>query len=207
MIQRILLAAFLLVGSQALLAQQEQAAAYTEGKDYFKIEQATAASTDGSVEVSVIFSYLCSHCNTLEPYVESWTERKPDNVKMNRMHVVFGRPHELMARGYIVAEMTGVADASHRAMMDAIWKEGKRFRTPDDLAAFYAKFGLEEDRFLANYKSFAADSQLRRSNRDVQLFGVTGTPSIVVNRKYRIPNTKQIWDVLDYLVAMETATP
>jgi thiol:disulfide interchange protein DsbA len=207
MIQRILLAAALLVGSQTLQAQQEQPGQFTEGKDYFKIEQASSATSDDSVEVTVVFSYLCSHCNTLEPYVESWTDRKPDNVKMNRIHVVFGRPHELMARGYIVAEMTGIADTSHRAMMDAIWKEGRRFRSPEDLADFYVKFGVEKDRFLANYNSFAADSQLRRSNRDVQLFGITGTPSIVVNRKYRIPNTVQIWDVLDYLVAMETATP
>ena len=29
-------------------------------------------------------------------------------IVVNRMHVNFGRAHELLARGYIVAEMTGV---------------------------------------------------------------------------------------------------
>ena len=126
---------------------------------------------------------------------------------MNRLHVVFGKPHETMARGYITAEMTGIADESHGAMMDAIWKQGKRFRGPEDLAHFYADFGVDEKRFLANYNSFAADSQLRRSNRDVRLFGVTGTPSIVVNRKYRVPNIPSVMDVVDFLIARESAAP
>jgi len=38
----------------------------------------------------------------------------------------------------------------------------------------------------------------------VQIFGVTGTPSIIVNRKYRVPNTTHVWEVVDFLVAQET---
>ena len=98
-------------------------------------------------------------------------------------------------------------------MMDAIWKDRKQFRTVDELADFYAQFGVERSAFLANYQSFAADSQLRKSQRDVQLFGITGTPSIVVNRKYRVTSSKDVrdfnamLDVVDFLVSKETAAP
>lgn len=205
MIQKILLASILVLGSQVATAQQEPLNPYLEGKHYFEIKQATAPSSSNSIEVTVVFSYLCNHCNVLEPYVEAWVKRQDENVRMNRMHVNFGGASEMFARAYIVSEMTGVAEQSHPALMKAIWQERKRFRNVDQLAEFYSQFGLEKERFMANFQSFAADSQLRRVERDTQIFGVTGTPSIIVNRKYRVPNSTFVWEVVDYLVAKETA--
>lgn len=205
MIKKILLASVLLLTGQVVLAQDEEVDKFQEGTHYLKIDQASAMPDDGKVEVTVIFSYLCSHCNTLEPYVENWEKKKPDYVKMNRIHVDFGGASSMMARGYIAAEMTGIADQSHSAMMDAIWKQHRQFRNPDQLATFYANFGVDKDRFLANYNSFALDSQLRRNTQNVKTFGVKGTPCIVVNRKYLVQNTSVIMDVVDYLIARETA--
>ena len=210
MIQKVILTLSLLLGSHLALAQEDN---YQEGVHYFKIDQIPADTGTGIVEVTEIFSYACSHCNTFEPYVKSWNERQPENVKLNRIPVVFGRKAwEMMARGYIAAEMLGIVDESHMAMMDAIWKNGKQFRDLDQLADFYAGFGVDKSTFIANYQSFAADSQLRRGQRDVQLFGITGTPSVVVNRKYRVVSNKDVsgfdamLDVVDFLVAKEIST-
>ena len=211
MIQKVIIAAALLFGSQLAMAQAEP---YQEGVHYFKVNQVPADTDSGTVEVTELFSYACSHCNTMEPYVQSWVQSKPDNVVFNRIGVAFGRKAwEMMARAYITAEMLGIEEETHIAMMDAIWKEGKQFRSLDDIADFYSGFGVERSAFLANYQSFAADSQLRKSQRDVQLFGITGTPSLVVNRKYRIQSSKDVrdynamLDVVDYLVVREAATP
>ena len=210
MIQKVILALSLLLGSHLAIAQEDK---YQEGVHYFNIDQVPADTGTGVVEVTEIFSYACSHCNTFEPYVKSWSERQPDNVKLNRIPVVFGRKAwEMMARGYIAAEMLGIVEESHMAMMDAIWKNGKQFRNLDQLADFYTQFGVEKSSFLANYQSFAADSQLRRGQRDVQLFGITGTPSLVVNRKYRVTSNKNVTgfdamlDVVDFLVVKETSS-
>lgn len=211
MIQKVIFAAALLFGSQIAMAQAEP---YQEGVHYFKINQVPADTGSDTVEVTELFSYACSHCNTMEPYVQSWIQSKPDNVVFNRIGVAFGRKAwEMMARAYITAEMLGIEEESHLAMMDAIWKQGKQFRSLDDLADFYSGFGVERSAFLANYQSFAADSALRKSQRDVQLFGITGTPSLVVNRKYRVQSSKDVrdynamLDVVDYLVVKETAAP
>ena len=211
MIQKVIIALSLLFGSQLAMAQLEP---YQEGVHYFNIGQVPADTGSETVEVTELFSYGCSHCNTFEPYLESWNQSKPENVKFNRIAVAFGRrAWEMMARAYITAEMLGIEDESHIAMMDAIWKERKQFRTVDELADFYMQFGIERSAFLANYQSFAADSQLRKSQRDVQLFGITGTPSLVVNRKYRVTSSKAVGDfnamldVVDFLVSKESATP
>jgi thiol:disulfide interchange protein DsbA len=208
MIQKVILALGLLVGSQLAMAQLEP---YQEGVHYFQIDQVPAETDAGTVEVTELFSYACSHCNTMEPYLQSWNKTKAENVVFNRIAVGFGRRSwEMMARAYIAAEMMGIGDESHVAMMDAIWKQGKQFRNLDELAKFYSQFGVEKSAFTAHYKSFAADSQLRKSQRDVQLFGITGTPSLVVARKYRVTSSKDVrdfnamLDVVDFLVAKET---
>ena len=208
MIQKVILALSLLLGSQLAMAQQDK---YQEGVHYFNIDQVPAETGSDIVEVTEIFSYACSHCNTIDPYIQAWSKTKPDNVKLNRIAVVFGRKAwELMARGYIAAEMMGIVEESHIAMMDAIWKQGKQFRSKEELANFYMGFGVEKAAFLAHFDSFALDSQLRKSQRDVQLFGINGTPSLVVNRKYRVTSSKDVssfdamLDVVDFLVAKET---
>jgi len=209
MIRNTIMAFSLLFASPLVMAQQGQ---YEEGKHYFLLEQAPVQSESGSIEVTEVFSYACSHCNTFEPYMQSWKKNKADNVKLTRIPVTFGnRNWELLARGYITAEMMGIAEESHVAMMDAIWKQRKQFRSLDDLADFYSEFGVEKDAFKAHYQSFAADSQLRRGQRDTVIFGVKATPTMVVNRKYRVasnkdvPNFDAILDVVNYLVAEETA--
>ena len=208
MIQKVILALSLLLGSQLAVAQQDK---YQESVHYFKIGQVPAETGSDIVEVTEVFSYACSHCNTIDPYIQAWSKTKPDNVKLNRIPVAFGRKAwELMARGYITAEMMGIVEESHIAMMDAIWKQGKQFRNLDELADFYAGFGVEKSAFIATFQSFAVDRQLRRGQRDVQLFGIQGTPSFVVNRKYRVTSSKDVrdfdamLDVVDFLVAKET---
>ena len=86
MIQKVLLAFSLLLGSQLAMAQQEQ---YQEGVHYFKIDQVPADTGTGIIEVTEVFSYACSHCNTFEPYIKSWSEKQADNVKLTRIPVVF----------------------------------------------------------------------------------------------------------------------
>jgi thiol:disulfide interchange protein DsbA len=211
MMRKVILAICFLAGSQMAMAQAEP---YQEGVHYFKIDQVPAENDSDIVEVTELFSYACSHCNTIEPYMQSWNKSKADNVVLNRIAVGFGRKSwEMMARAYIAAEMMGIVEESHVAMMDAIWKDGKQFRNLDELADFYAGFGVDRDAFIAHYKSFAADSQLRKSQRDVQLFGITGTPSLVVARKYRITSNKNVrdfnamLDVVDFLTEKESAAP
>lgn len=209
MLQQVIFAFSLLLGSQVVTAQQDK---YQEGVHYFRIDQTAGETVSDTVEVTELFSYACSHCNTFEPYMQNWKKSKPEYIKLNRIPVAFGRrAWELMARGYMAAEMMGIAEKSHVPMMDAIWKERKQFRNLDELADFYAGFGVEKEAYIAHFKSFAADSQMRKGQRDVQLFGVRGTPTLVVNREFRIESNENVpgfeimLDVVNFLAEREQA--
>jgi thiol:disulfide interchange protein DsbA len=208
MLNRIIITLSLLLGSQAILAQDQ----YEEGKHYFKIDQPPGQVATGEVELIEAFSYMCSHCNTFDPYMEAWKKRKPEYATLRRLPVVFGRGNwELMARGYTTAEVMGIANESHVAMMDSIWKQGKVYRNVEDLGDFYAGFGVSKEDFISNYSSFAVDSMMRKGQRDVAQFGVSGTPTLIIDGKYRVQSSKDVpgFDsmlaVANYLIEKEHA--
>jgi thiol:disulfide interchange protein DsbA len=184
---------------------------YQEGLHYEKIDQASAVPGD-KVEVAELFSYLCTHCYTFDPYIERWAQKAPEYVEFRRLPVVFGRSSwELYARGYVTAEIMGLPNEAHTAMMERLWKEKKILRSLDEIADFYTKFGADKEKFLSTARSFAVDGRIRRDQQLVRDYGITGTPSVVVNGKYRvvgnaaIPSFDAMLDVVDYLVGIEAS--
>ena len=205
------LAALLLFVALPLLAQSGKDAAYQEGLHYQLIDGAPVVS-GSPIEVLEAFSYLCSHCGTFDPYVEAWAKRLPENVSFRRLPVVFGRDSwEIYARAYLTAEALNVAEAGHAPLMDRLWKEKKVMRSMEELAEFYAQFGVEPQKFLATARSFAVESRLKRDQMRVQSFGIRGTPSLVVQGKYlvagnaAVPSFDAMLDVVDYLIEKESA--
>jgi thiol:disulfide interchange protein DsbA len=203
--------AALLLFSNVAQAQAGKPVPYQEGLHYFLIEGAPTKS-DGTMQLEEAFSYLCTHCFTFEPYVASWKQRKPENVKFRRIPVVFGRGSwELYARGYVTAEMMNVPAEAHTALMDRIWKEKAIIRNLDELATFYSQFGLDKEKFISTSRSFAVDGMLRKDQSLVRTYGIRGTPSVVLNGKYRIAGSAAVgnydvmFDIVDYLIELETS--
>lgn len=191
-----------------LQAQSNSSVPYVEGLHYFLIEEGPIAP-EAPPELVEIFSYLCTHCNTFEPHINSWAKRNAETVNFRRIPVIFGRKEwELYARAYVTAQMMGLGDDAHTAMMDKRWKENVIFRSMEDMAGFYADFGVEPKTFLATSKSFAVDAKMRKEQRQVQTYGVRSTPTLVLDGRYRIagnssvPSFDVLLDVVDYLIAL-----
>lgn len=203
-----------LIGILLLLAWGQamaQDGPYREGVHYFAIDQAPVERDH--VVVTEAFSYLCNHCATFEPYMQNWKARMPENVVLERLPVGFGRrAWELYSRAYITARLMGIEEKSHVAMMDAIWKDRRQMRSLEELAEFYSQFGVSKESFMATAQSFNVDTQLRREQRLVRTYGVNGTPSMIVNGKYRVASSREVasfemmLSVVDFLVAREIAT-
>lgn len=214
MIKKVILGMFAiaLVASLPVGAALAQSGKYQEGIHYFEVEQPTILPAGSKQQLVEAFSYMCNHCNTFEPYIASWQRRMPESVEFRRIPVVFGRQSwELYARGYSTAEMMGVAHAAHGSMMDQIWKQRKIMKTMEELADFYADYGVEPGKFLSTSKSFAVDAKMRKDQSAVQGYGVRGTPTLILNGKYRIagsadvPSYDDMLGVVDYLIAIEAA--
>jgi thiol:disulfide interchange protein DsbA len=79
-----------------------------------------------------------------------------------------------------------VVEKVHADFYDAIQNKKLALETEDDLAKFFAEHGVNEKDFHKAYKSFAVDTKMRQAGSMAARYGVTGTPSLIVNGKYRI---------------------
>jgi thiol:disulfide interchange protein DsbA len=83
-------------------------------------------------------------------------------------------------------------------------------RSIEDLATFYAQHGVDRAKFLAASGSFEVESKLARARDIVRADGIDGTPSIVVNGKYRATGAsaggyEQLIELVKWLVEKEHA--
>ena len=183
---------------------------FRAGTHYFPIEDSDTGNAD-VVEVVEVFSYMCPHCATFQPFVSSWHENLPENVKFTRIPVSFQPSWQMLAIAYYTAENLGILEESHPAMFRAIHQQNQRFRSIEQLAEFYSQFGVSKERFLSTAQSFAIDSQLRRGEAKVRQYEISGTPSLIIDGTYRIAaggalrGYDQMLDVADELIARQRA--
>lgn len=204
-------AALLLTTACQAQAPQAPAAQYTAGKDYVLIEPAAPMSpNDDKIEVVEVFGYSCIHCANAEPVIAEWKKDLPADVQFSYLPAVFGGVWEAFARAYYTAETMGILDKTHQPMFKAVHAERRGFRGVEDIAKFYAEHGVDEKQFLATMNSFAVNAKIARAQQQAPRWGVEGTPSVVVEGKYRVAAPREgsfekMMDIVDYLVAKERA--
>lgn len=200
--------AFVLLCFSAAVSAQE----YVEGVHYTRTANASPPRQDGKIEVVEVFSYVCPHCNTFQPYVNNWHSKLPDNVSFYRVPVIFQASWQPYAVSYYTAETMGILDEAHGAMFAAIHREGKQFRSMEQIADFYTNYGISAEIFLSTARSFAVDTKLRKGVQQTGArgWGVQSTPTMVVAGKYRVNASQavpqsQMLNVVNHLIELETA--
>jgi len=176
----------LLVASVGIGAEQVKGGAAREGEGYEMVNPPQPTADPAKVEVIEFFGYSCPHCYHFEPDINAWLKKKPDNVVFIRQPVIFRSNWAGHAQAYFTAEALGIIDKVHADFYDAIQNKKMALESEDDIAKFFAEHGVNEADFRKAYKSFAVDTKMRQAESMAARYGVNGTPSLVVNGKYRI---------------------
>jgi thiol:disulfide interchange protein DsbA len=165
---------------------------------YIELDSPYATENDTKVVVYEFFGYTCGHCYNFEPQMTKWAESKPDYVEIIRVPLNFQQGWEVLQQGYLTASSMGIADQTHAKLFEAIHKQRKNFRSIDQLASWYAEnSSVSKEEFLSTAQSFIIDSQQRKADKMGYDMKITGTPTIVVNGKYKPTNNlKSREDVL-----------
>ena len=200
---------------------------WVAGKNYFIIDPAQPTSHPGKIEVTEVFSYGCPACNAFHATVDQIARSLPAGAVMNYLPAAF-RPDEnwpVYQRAFYTAQVLGLVDKSQDAVFDATWKTGElatynlkgnglkpkeAWPTIDDFAKFYVKFGADPKEFVGIANSFSVNTQMKRADDLVKAYGVDGTPTLIVNGKYRYGPTSaggyaQTIELTQWLVAKEAA--
>lgn len=200
---------------------------WVEGKQYFRIDPAQPTSTPGKIEVTEVFSYGCPACFQFHGIVDQMVRDLPRGTVMTYTPASF-RPDEnwpLLQRAYLTAQAFGVDKQSHDAMFDAVFKSGElgimdqqtnkpkaqsAWPTIDDVAKFYAKYGVKPEEFVATANSFTINTKMKRADELIRAYEVDSTPTIVVNGKYRFTAATaggypQSIELVQWLISKEAA--
>lgn len=175
-----------------------------EGLGYVKLDEPYATENTEKVVVYEFFGYLCGHCNSFEPQMSKWADNKPEYVEIIRVPLNFQQGWDVLQQGYLTASSMGIADETHAKLFAAIHKERKFFRTIEDLASWYADNSkVNKEEFLSTAQSFIIDSQQRKADKMGFIMKITGTPTIVINGKYKPTNNlKSREDVLKVMTIL-----
>jgi protein dithiol oxidoreductase (disulfide-forming) len=173
-----------------------------EGKDYKLMSSPQPTTSGKKVEVLEFFFYGCSHCYHLHPFMTEWEKKKPKDVELKYVPVIFNESAEPMARAFYAVEAMGQLNKMHDELFKSLYVLNVEMNDEKSITDFVAKYGVDRAKFGAAYNSFAMQSKITRSNQMVQSYGIRGTPTIVVDGKYAISGLQpeRIVEVLDEVV-------
>ncbi|MCC3254719.1 thiol:disulfide interchange protein DsbA [Xanthomonas campestris] len=184
------------------------------GTDYLDIEGGQPyQQAAGKIEVAEVFGYVCPACNAFQPLIGPWKAGLPSDVHFVYVPAMFGGPWDDYARAFYAAETLGVQEKTHDALYKAIHVDqslkGERGKdSVQDIAGFYAKYGVDSKTFIDTMSSFGVSAKTNRAKQFATRSKITGTPSLIVNGKYLVKGQSfpDMLRIADHLIARERAT-
>lgn len=192
------------------------------GKQYVELRAPVAVAVPGKIEVVEVFWYGCPHCYDFEPTINAWSAQLPDDVNFVRIPAQFNELWETHARLFFTLEVLKAEPEVHQAIFKGIHessdsrvtgkRDGRKVSPPtvDDMADFVVEQGIDKERFLKTYMSFAVGNRMKKAAKAVIDYQLTGVPALIINGKYRFDvisagGPTQALEVADHLIEKERA--
>jgi thiol:disulfide interchange protein DsbA len=182
-----------------------------QGHDFEILPTPQPTWGQGKIEVAEVFSYRCIHCAEFQPKVNAWKKTMPADVRWEYVPGVFGGTWDSFARAYFAAQLMGVQPKTHDAVFKGVFVDQAAGNgSLEEIAAMYAKWGVDKAKFLAAMNSFGVTAKLNRAKQFAMRAGVDATPTIIINGKYRVGVTPDhgfdgMLATTSYLIAQERA--
>lgn len=167
----------------ALFAAAGSAQQARYNKDYRLIPQ-QPVDTGDKIEVIDFFWYGCPYCNKLQPALERWRKRIPDDVELRRVPVILKDAWAPHARIYYTLEALNEVERLHQEVYRGYHVEELYMSKPDVMAEWAVRHGIDRQKWLGAYSSSEVENKVQRAKRLTRQYDVDGTPTIVVDGRY-----------------------
>jgi len=207
MFKRVMLSALALM---VLVAGSATAEEFQAGTHYQVLPEKLPTSYRGEEagEIMEIFSYSCIHCFNLEPFVTSWKQGKPDDIRFTPVPVLFNDRQIPEAKAYYAGQFLDVIAQSHPSIYNEIHINRNRLSSDEDFAEIFERFGISESEYMDMANSFAVNTRISLAQKITRMSQIQGTPSLVVNGKYLISGqmaggNERMFTVAEWLIRNE----
>jgi protein dithiol oxidoreductase (disulfide-forming) len=158
--------------------------AWAQAPSYAVLTPPQPVDTPGKIEVTEFFWYGCPHCYHLEPSVNAWLQKKPDDVVFKRVPAVPSKSWESLAVVYYTLEAMGILEKYHQKVFDAIHKDQQNLGNDNVRDKWLAANGIDAAKYKEVEKSFSVASKVARAKQLTAAYKVDGVPRIFVNGRY-----------------------
>jgi thiol:disulfide interchange protein DsbA len=181
------LAPLMLAAALALAASSAPAAEPVEGKDYFRIEPALPAADPAKLLVTEFFSYQCPHCYKFAKPFEAWSERQPEDVRVNRSAVAIGHQQWMAAaRAFYALTALKQLPQADDALFGAIHRDRRPLFDEASFTDWAAGQGIDRAAFQNAFRSFSVQLQTKRADDLSRQVRLPSVPALVIDGRYLV---------------------
>ncbi len=160
----------------------------------------------GKVEVTEFFWYGCPHCYSMEPEINAWLKKKPQDVVFKRVPA-YNEGWAPMVSMYYTLEAMGLLDQYHMKVFEAIHKNNVNLNNKGKRDEWLKANGVDPAKFAEMEKSFTVSTRIQRSKQLTQGYKVDSVPRFFVNGKYftsaeQAGGSEKIFLVIDQLIGV-----
>ena len=188
-----------------LHAQPIAAEEWQPGADVLTLRQPGKVEANAplnSIEVVEFFSYTCPHCAHFAPKLTAWRAQQPDNVRLIYLPVSWRADMLAPQRLYFTLAQLNRLDLHEQVFAD--WNNDPNSLATDAAVLNWAlRQGFDKKTWQSTYNSAVITRQVRAAQQAFRRFELRGVPSVVVNGRYALIPSEQLFDTLDRLVAHE----
>lgn len=157
--------------------------AQRSAQPFILVEPPQATEAGDKIEVLDFFQYGCPHCRAMEPLISKWTPTLGDDVVVRHIPVAFNAGMEPWQYLYFTLEALNRLDLQP-AVFTAVQTERNPLNTPERVAEWAAKQGVDRAQFEAAYKSFGVAAKVKRAQQIITAYNVNSVPTLAVGGRY-----------------------
>lgn len=163
-----------------------------ESATYSVLEKPVVSAVQDNETVVEFFSFYCPSCYAFSQDYgidNAIRESLPPEKKLVRYHVDFlGELGEELTRAWSVAMVLGVEDKVAPLLFDAVQKT-RRLKSAADIPGIFIRAGVYPGEYVQTLASKEVAEMTEKQRRLFREYGVSSTPSVYVNGRYRIENS------------------
>jgi len=154
-----------------------------EDVDYVLIAPQPVA-VPGKIEVIEFFYYGCESCARLEPQLQNWLQTISPDISFRRVPALRRTAWVALTRVYFALEQLGEIDRLHTHVYRAVHDDGLNLGNSSELFAWAQRVGVDRGKLEQLVDSAMVRAQVQRARDATVAYGITATPSFVVDGKY-----------------------
>jgi len=159
-----------------------------QGVHYELIQDGTPwQPLQGKIEVVEVFDYRCEHCARFAPILEAWRSKQAKDVRISYLPLPRGSD-DAYARTFFSAQAAGALDRIHAPLFVALHQQRSLPANASitELSTWVGQQGVDATKLRPAMEDPALAAQLGAARDFAARSGVEGTPTLIINGRYRI---------------------